>query len=93
MMQIKWDGDHITMDGHAGDKVCCAMMTALCDALMGNITIRLGEKPEFTLCKGHFDLNVKDLGIESSLLVDAFWYAVTRLAESYPNSFRIEEEA
>lgn len=77
----------ISCNGHAGDKVPCAMLTALTVALVTNITERLGEKPGFVLDEGVFSLDTHKLSPKAMELVDAYVYALKGLAESYPNNF------
>lgn len=77
----------ISCNGHAGDRVPCAMLTALTVALVTNITERLGETPGFVLKEGVFTFDTKRLSPQAMELVDAYVYALKGLSASYPENF------
>ena len=80
----------IECSGHAGDKVACAMLTALIIGLMKNLTERLGFNPSYTLQDGYFRILTGDIYGDGKVLVDSFAYALRGLAESRPGNFYIE---
>lgn len=85
--QVDYDIECI---GHAGDKICCAMLTALTVSLVKNLTERLNDNPDYVLESGYFRIDTRTVGVEGSILVDAYLYALKGLAESYPDNFVFE---
>lgn len=79
----------IICSDHAGDRVCCAMITALTVSLVENITERLNVELDYSLEPGHFIICTKGLEGKSKDLVDAYWYSLGKLQESYPDNFTI----
>lgn len=89
MMKIHRDGYHIHMDGHAGNKIACAMMTALSVAYINNLRDMAFYEGNCTLDVGVMDVMVPSDNSVAVFLTEAFWNAVNGLVQSYPNSFSI----
>ena len=84
--------DKIICSDHAGDKVACAMLTALTVSLVDNLINRLNDKVDCTLDKGLFVLNFERNRISpaSNVLIDSYIYSLHKLTESYPDNFKID---
>lgn len=82
----------IICDGHAGDKIACAMLTALTVSLVDNLINRLNDKVDCTLDKGLFVLNFERNRISpaAAVLIDSYIYSLHKLTESYPENFKID---
>lgn len=85
-MKFRADYDAIEIDGHAGNKIVCAMVTALTVSLINNLQ-RIGDTPAYELREGYFRLIRRGLSIEGDILTDAFLYSIRGLMESYPDCF------
>ena len=92
MTNISIRSNRITSDGHAGDKIACAMLTALTVSLVDNLINRLNDKVDCTLDKGLFILNFDRNRISPAavVLIDSYVYSLNKLAESYPENFKID---
>lgn len=92
MTNISIRHDKIICDGHAGDKIACAMLTALTVSLVDNLINRLNDKVDCTLDKGLFVLNFERNRISpaSNVLIDSYIYSLHKLTESYPENFKID---
>ena len=92
MTNISIRRDKIICDGHAGDKIACAMLTALTVSLVDNLINRLNDKVDCTLDKGLFSLNFERNRISpaASVLIDSYIYSLHKLTESYPENFKID---
>lgn len=92
MTNISIRSNRITCDGHAGDKIACAMLTALTVNLVDNLINRLNDKVDCTLDKGLFILNFDRNRISPAavVLIDSYIYSLNKLAESYPENFKID---
>lgn len=92
MTNISIRSNRITCDGHAGDKIACAMLTALTVSLVDNLINRLNDKVDCTLDKGLFILNFDRNRISPAavVLIDSYVYSLNKLAESYPENFKID---
>ena len=92
MTSISIRSGRITCDGHAGDKIACAMLTALTVSLVDNLINRLNDKVDCTLDKGLFILNFDRNRISPAavVLIDSYVYSLNKLAESYPENFKID---
>ena len=92
MTNISIRRDKITCDGHAGDKIACAMLTALTVNLVDNLMNRLNDKVDCTLDRGLFVLNFDRNRISpaANVLIDSYIYSLRKLTESYPENFKID---
>ena len=92
MTNISIRSGRITCDGHAGDKIACAMLTALTVSLVDNLLNRLRCEIDCTLDKGLFVLNFERNRISpaSVELIDSYVYSLHKLTESYPENFKID---
>lgn len=92
MTNISIRSNRITCDGHAGDKIACAMLTALTVSLVDNLINRLNDKVDCALDKGLFILNFGRNRISPAavVLIDSYVYSLNKLAESYPENFKID---
>ena len=92
MTSISIRSNRITCDGHAGDKIACAMLTALTVSLVDNLVNRLNDKVDCILDKGLFILNFDRNRISPAAvtLIDSYVYSLHKLAESYPENFKID---
>lgn len=89
MTTITRTNERIKCDGHADNKICCAMLSALTDLLVGNITNRLGITLNCRLEPGIFEIDFSNLTDEAMVLVDSYWFSLNTLSESYPENFVI----
>ena len=92
MTSISIRSNRITCDGHAGDKIACAMLTALTVSLVDNLVNRLNDKVDCILDKGLFILNFDRNRISPAAvtLIDSYVYSLHKLVESYPENFKID---
>ena len=92
MTNIRIGRNKIICSDHAGDKVACAMLTALTVSLVDNLINRLNDKVDCTLDKGLFVLDFERNRISpaASVLIDSYIYSLHKLAESYPANFKID---
>ena len=92
MTSISIRSGRITCDGHAGDKIACAMLTALTVSLVDNLTNRLNSEIDCTLDRGLFVLNFDRNRISPAavVLIDSYVYSLHKLSESYPENFKID---
>lgn len=89
MTTVKISDKYIEVDGHAGDKIVCAMLTALTVSLVNNLTDRLNFTVDYTIRGGHFVMCTDDLDTASQNLVDAYVYSLRDLSRSYPDNIRM----
>ena len=91
MTNISIRSGRITCDGHAGDKIACAMLTALTVSLVDNLINRLNSEIDCTLDRGFFVLNYERNRISPAAveLIDSYVYSLHKLTESYPDNFKI----
>ena len=84
--------DHsISCVGHAGDKIACAMLTAITYSLVDNIVNRLDYHDlSYDLEPGLFIIDYRNTSGAAMELVEAFKYSICRLAEDYPDNFKID---
>ncbi len=85
MITVKVREDEISVTGHAnsgppGHDIVCASVSTLIQTLVASIEDLTEDKPDYTISKGIFDLNLKDLSTESKLLVDSFFVGVCGVA-------------
>ena len=92
MTNISIRSNRITCDGHAGDKIACAMLTALTVSLVDNLINRLNSEIDCTLDRGLFVLNFERNRISPAAveLIDSYVYSLHKLTESYPDNFKID---
>lgn len=92
MTNISIRSNRIVCDGHAGDKIACAMLTALTVSLVDNLINRLNSEIDCTLDKGLFVLTYERNRISPAAaeLIDSYAYSLHKLAESYPENFKID---
>lgn len=92
MTNIIIESNRITCGGHAGDKIACAMLTALTVSLVDNLLNRLRCEIDCTLDKGLFVLNFERNRISPAAveLIDSYVYSLHKLTESYPENFKID---
>lgn len=92
MTNIRISSNKIRCNGHAGDRTVCAMLTALTVNLVDNLINRLNDKVDCTLDKGLFILNFDRNRISpaANVLIDSYVYSLNKLAESYPENFKID---
>lgn len=91
MTQIKITDSIIECDGHAGDKIKCAMLSSMTVSLIENITERLDIYVDYSLQSGYFRMNTKRLDAATQILVDSYIYSVISLANSFPDNFSITD--
>lgn len=89
MTLIQRTDTNICCEGHAGDKVCCAMLTALSVSLVENLTERIDSDVEYTLESGYFNININGLSNDAMFLIEAYWYSLVSLSNSYPANFSV----
>lgn len=92
MTNISIRSNRITCDGHAGDKIACAMLTALTVSLVDNLINRLNSEINCTLDKGLFVLTYERNRISPAAveLINSYVYSLHKLTESYPDNFKID---
>ena len=92
MTNIRISNNKIRCNGHAGDRTVCAMLTALTVNLVDNLMNRLNDKVDCVLDKGLFVLNFERNRISPAAveLIDSYVYSLNKLAESYPENFKID---
>ena len=92
MTNISITNGKIRCDGHAGDKVACAMLTALTVNLVDNLMNRLNDNVDCTLDKGLFVLvfDRNRISPAAVVLIDSYVYSLRHLTESYPENFKID---
>ena len=93
MTNIRIRNDKIRCNGHAGDRTVCAMLTSLTVNLVDNLINRLNcDKIDCVLDKGLFILNFDRNRISpaANVLIDSYVYSLNKLAESYPENFKID---
>ena len=80
----------ITCDGHAGDKICCAMLTALTYSVIENLE-RLNQPLlyEYDNKKGYSRIDVRDVDDKYSELVNSYVYSLMCISKSYPENVKI----
>lgn len=78
----------ITCEGHAGNRTCCAMLTAIIGSLAVNVS-SLSLKAEYEISEGHFEIDFSKLSENDMLYIEYFWRAVCSLRDSYPENFSI----
>lgn len=94
MTNISIEHNRIRCDGHAGDKIACAMLTALTVSLVDNLINRLNcDKIDCTLDRGLFilDFDRNRISPAAVVLIDSYVYSLHKLTESYPENFTIIE--
>jgi uncharacterized protein YsxB (DUF464 family) len=89
MTTITKTENSITCNGHAGDRICCAMLTALTVSLISNICQRLKETAVYELSDGYFKIDFRNISETSKILIESYWYSLNGLAASYPENFEI----
>ena len=92
MTNISIESNRIKCDGHAGDKVACAMLTALTISLVDNLINRLNDKVDCTLDAGLFvlDFDRNRISPAAAVLIDSYVYSLHNLTKSYPENFKID---
>ena len=92
MTNISIESNRIKCEDHAGDKVACAMLTALTVSLVDNLMNRLNDKVDCVLDKGLFIFNFDRNRISPAavVLIDSYVYSLHKLTESYPENFKID---
>lgn len=92
MTNISIHSNKIRCDGHAGDKVACAMLTALTVSLVDNLINRLNDKVDCVLDKGLFvlDFDRNRISPAAVVLIDSYIYSLNNLTKSYPENFKID---
>ena len=91
MTRIVKTANEITLDGHAGDRVCCAMVTALSICLISNLVERLHADFLYEIREGWCRVNFEKLSESEMILIDSYFYGLQGLAKSYPENFTIIE--
>lgn len=91
MTKIYIGNNSISCVGHAGNKIACAMLTALTYSLVDNVVNRLDYHGlSYDLEPGLFIVDYENASGAVLNLIDAFVYSVRRLSEDYPENFKIE---
>ena len=92
MTNISITNGKIKCEDHAGDRIACAMLTALTVSLVDNLMNRLNDKVDCTLDKGLFILTFDRNRISPAavVLIDSYVYSLNKLTESYPENFKID---
>lgn len=92
MTSIKITNDKIRCNGHSGDRIACAMLTALTVNIVDNLINRLNDNVNCVLDKGLFILNFDRNRISPAavVLIDSYVYSLRKLSESYPENFKID---
>ena len=89
MAQIIIKPNQIQVEGHATNKIACAMGSALTVGLLKNCMERYDFEPRFTLTSGHFLLDTDKFEGEPKVLLNAFVYSLCNLAEDYPDDYQV----
>lgn len=93
MTSISIEHNKIRCDGHAGDKIACAMLTALTVNLVDNLINRLNcDNIDCTLDRGLFilDFDRNRINPAAVVLIDSYIYSLNNLTKSYPENFKID---
>lgn len=93
MTTITRTNEQIELDGHASSTTCCAMITALSICLLANLTERLCVPVEYEIGAGHCCVNFSKIKEDQQAmnLIDAYYYGLQGLRDSYPENFKIIE--
>lgn len=86
MTHVTVGPNYVTINGHAEDKVVCAMITSQIVGLIKNLEERLKEDFDFVLIPGFFDIRTDTLSDEGLHLVEACAYCLCGIAGSYPHN-------
>ena len=86
MTHVTVGPNYMTIEGHAGDTIVCAMITSQIVGLIKNLDERLKEEFDFVLIPGFFDIRTDTLSDEGKSLVNACAYCMSGIAGSYPHN-------
>lgn len=89
MIVIRRTDSHITCDGHAGNEICCAMLSALTTSFVEDLTERSNLNVDYTLEFGKFDIDLNTIPGFKSDIIESYWFSLNSLARSYPENFKI----
>ena len=89
MTTIKITKTMIECSDHAGDRVKCAMLSALTVSLIENLTERLALNIEYSLRSGYFYMDLRHLDAVATTLVDSYIYSLISLSNSFPDNFSL----
>lgn len=89
MTIAKRTDEKITLDGHAGNKIVCAMVSSLCVSTKKYIEDILEEKNHFDLKSGKFIINMAGFSAPALLLVESFWYGIKGISHDYPDNIKV----
>jgi len=89
MAQIILTPHQIRIEGHAANKIACAMGSALTVGLLKNCMERYNFEPNFKLICGFSSIDTDNFVGEPKILLDAYRYSLCSLAEDYPDSYQV----
>lgn len=91
MCNVQITDNQILIDGHAENKIVCAMLTALTVSFVDNmINVHASEDDlHVILDRGKFNINVSCVvdGTPAETTLQNYIRSIHKLAETYPNSF------
>lgn len=70
MTHVTVGPNYMTIEGHAGDTIVCAMITSQIVGLVKNLAERLNEDFDFVLIPGFFDIRTDTLSDEGKSLAN-----------------------
>ena len=94
MIEVTKTDDMIRLDGHAENKIVCAMVTALTIALVNDITSYLNEPLDCHVDDGEYQITgLSALSEIGQHFLNAFWGNFEELMRDYPKSFAYTDPA
>ena len=98
MIRVYKSDTAITIRGHAeyaplGQDIVCAAVSALAYNLIASIEKLTADKIEYTTTSGDFFISHRTLSDKASLLVRSFFVGVKNIADSYPGTIEITDQA
>lgn len=98
MIKINRTDTALTITGHAryaptGQDIVCAAVSALSYTLITSIEELTEDRIEYTFCSGDLFLTHRTLSDKASLLVESFFVGVKNIADSYPGTIEITDQA
>ncbi|MBS4900431.1 MAG: ribosomal-processing cysteine protease Prp [Clostridiales bacterium] len=98
MIKIYNSATGITIRGHAGyapqgQDIVCAAVSALAYNLIASIKELTTDRIEYTTTSGDFFISHRTLSDKANLLVRSFFVGVKNIADSYPGTIEITDQA
>lgn len=95
MITIIISTDRVKIRGHAsyaprGQDIVCAGITALTQTLIESIETLTDSKILYDVSPGRVDIEIKNSGKATRLLVDSFFIGVKLIADEFPDNVRVE---